>query len=122
MDRQRFAEKMKTASDHMDAGRTEEVMRAAMRRVTDESEMLPGQVLASMYLMEETGELLAAVNRYMRGRVTGSDVLQEMADVMLDIIAMADAMGISMREIVRAMNVKLDREAVRSAAYLKKEQ
>ena len=41
---------------------------------------------------------------------------------MLDIIAMADAMGISMREIVRAMNVKLDREAVRSAAYLKKEQ
>lgn len=122
MDRQRFAEKMKTASDHMDARRMEEVMRAAMRRVTDESEMLPGQVLASMYLMEETGELLAAVNRYMRGRVTGSDVLQEMADVMLDIIAMADAMGISMREIIRAVNVKLDREAVRSAAYLKKEQ
>lgn len=122
MDRQRFAEKMKMASDHMDAGRMEEVMRAAMRRATDESEMLPGQVLASMYLMEETGELLAAVNRYMRGRVTGSDVLQEMADVMLDIIAMADTMGISMQEIVRAVNVKLDREAVRSAAYLKKEQ
>lgn len=121
MDRQRFAEKMKTASDHVDAVRVEEVMRAAMRRLTDENEMLPGQVLASMYLMEETGELLAAVNRYMRGRVTGSDVLQEMADVMLDIIAMADAMGISMREIVRAVNVKLDREAVRSAAYLKKE-
>ena len=61
MDRQRFAEKMKTASDHVDAGRVEEVMQAAMRRLTDENEMLPGQVLASMYLMEETGEVLAAM-------------------------------------------------------------
>ena len=121
MDRQEFAEKMKGASANIDSERMEEVMQAAMRRVNDENEMLPGQVLASMYLMEETGELLAAVNRYMRGRVTGSDVLQEMADVMLDIIAMADTMGISMQEIVRAVNVKLDREAVRSAAYLKKE-
>lgn len=92
MDRQEFAEKMKGASANIDSERMEEVMQAAMRRVNDENEMLPGQVLASMYLMEETGELLAAVNRYMRGRVTGSDVLQEMADVMLDIIAMAGRM------------------------------
>lgn len=64
--------------------------------------------------MEEAAELTEAISLRMRGRVTDNyGVLEEMADVIMAIWCVGQILGISHEDIQKAINVKIDREALR---------
>lgn len=118
MDRQKFIDQVQKAYSQWFSLQVDRAVKDCNERT---AEMHPGQdksTLLDMSLIEEMAELTEALSRKMRGRTTDNyDILQEMADVILDILCVAEDKGITKEDLIRAVNVKIGREAKRAAQW-----
>lgn len=111
MDRQEFIEKMKTASgDHFPLV-VDRITDEAIKRWDAKYPQYEHGHMVSVVAMEELGECIQAISRRMRGRTKDNyEILEEMADVFIDLMCVSKIYGISRSEINKAINVKLERE------------
>lgn len=110
MDRNEFIKGFEKASSHFDMDRTMDIMKKCIRRQTTQNPDTHRQIVP-IVVMEECAELTEAVSRKIRGRDTDNySLLEEMADVMIDILSLLLIYDISREDLVKAINVKLDRE------------
>ena len=120
MDRQKFIEKFVTASDSLDQAYINETVSKCLDRCHD---LYPEYERGHMNIMsttEELAELTEAISQRVRKRVTDNyDILQEIGDVYLSILCIAEIFNISHEDIRKAINVKTDREAGRIKEHFK---
>lgn len=110
MDRNEFIKGFRQASSHFDMDRTMDIMKKYIRRQTAQNPDMHRQIVP-MVVMEECAELTEAISRKIRGRDTDNySLLEKMADVTIDILACLLIYDISREDLIKAINVKLDRE------------
>lgn len=113
MDREKFIEKFDTASDTLDMKHIDTVISDCLDRLHDKYQNNLNHMIV-ISTMEESGEYIQALSQRMRGRVEDNyDILQEIGDNILDMLCIGRLFGISHKDIKKAINVKLDREAGR---------
>lgn len=114
MDRIDFIARMAAASGTLDEKRLHETAAGCIERCRETRPDLKEGTLNMIGLAEECGELVTVVCQRGRGRAEDNfDILQEMADVILDIVCVSKVLGITNEELMKAINVKVDREADR---------
>lgn len=114
MDRQEFIKKFTSASDSLNQTHIDETISKCLDRCHDLYPEYERGHMNVMSTMEELAELTEAISRRMRKRVTDNyDILQEIGDVYLSILCIAEIFNISHEDIRKAINVKTDREAGR---------
>lgn len=117
MEKSKFIEMFKTAPSTLDMDRMRDVMRGCIRRNMGENPDFRPEDL-SICTMEECAELIEAVSRRIRGRDKDNyGILEEAADVLIDIMSLVMIYDIPEEDIIKAVNVKLDREAERIREY-----
>lgn len=113
MDRNKFIEEFHKASVRLDKDRAYDIMSNCIRRQREQYGD-KADVVLPVAIMEECAELSEAISHKIRGREEDNyELLQEMADVLIDILALGIINGISEEDMIQAINVKLDREAER---------
>lgn len=117
MEKSKFIEMFETASPTLDMDRMRDIMKGCIRRNMGQNpDFRPGDL--SIYTMEECAELIQAVSRRIRGRDKDNyGILEEAADVLIDIMSLVMIYDIPEEDIIKAVNVKLDREAERIREY-----
>lgn len=115
MDKQKFIEGMNTASSDIDPDYVTTVVETTLKRIRVENEAkafeyAQGNKL-SIALMEEMGELVEAMAHRMRGRTNDDyDILEESADVILNVLCTCKLFGISTKDLQKAIMVKCKRQ------------
>lgn len=113
MDRDKFIKEFGKASDHLNEDRAYDIMLNCIRRQREKYGKLSDTIIP-VAVMEECAELSEAISHKIRGREEDNyELLQEMADVLIDILALAIIHDIPKDDVIKAVNVKLDREAER---------
>lgn len=113
MDRDKFIKEFGKASVHLDEDRACDIMLNCIRRQREKYGKLSDTIIP-VAVMEECAELSEAISHKIRGREEDDyELLQEMADVLIDILALAIMHDIPKDDVIKAVNVKLDREAER---------
>ena len=113
MERNKFIEMFEVAPSTLDMDRMWDIMKGCIRRNMGQNpDFRPGDL--SICTMEECAELIQAISRRIRGRDKDNyGILEEAADVLIDIMSLVMIHDIPEEDIIKAVNVKLDREAER---------
>ncbi len=116
MERQEFIEKFNKAPDMFFPIWAERVIRDCVKRLDGLYPNMPHGHYNCTSAMEEMAEFTTAVSQRMRGRTQDNyDILQEIGDVYVSVMCIAEVFGISVEDINRAINVKLERESGKQA-------
>lgn len=114
MDRQEFIQTFDEAPDELDMASIQCIVRGCLERCHDK---YPQYELGHMNIIstaEELAECTTAISRRVRGRTQDNyEILEEMGDVFLSLMCIAQIFGISETEIKKAINAKAHREAMR---------
>lgn len=120
MDRDKFIKEFGRASTQLNMDRARNIMKECVERQTAQNPQFSKEILP-MVVMEECAELTEAISRRIRGRDTDDySLLEEMADVLIDILSLTIIYGIPEDDVIRAVNVKLNREAERIRQWKEK--
>lgn len=120
MDGKEFIEKFCRASGELDMKRIGAIITGCVNRCDDKYPQYEHGHMNIVSTMEECAELIEAISRRMRGRTDDNfEVMEEIGDVILSILCVAEIFGISHMDIRKAINVKMDREAGRIEQHLK---
>lgn len=115
MDKGEFIELFENAPDEIDTDYIKRVISACLDRCHIQYPMYERGHMNLMSTMEECGELIEAISRRKRGRTEDNyELLEEMGDVILSILCVAEVFGITYNEIIRAINAKAERDELRS--------
>lgn len=117
MNRKKFIERMEIIGT-MDPVYVGSVVKQTMNEiqtkydtVTDDMKQHLCASETSMCLMEEAGELLEAVSARVRERIEDNhDIVEECADVILDILCICELFEISHTDLQKAIMVKAERQ------------
>lgn len=111
MDRQEFIKLFEKASDNIDIDRINEVIFGCLDRYHDKYPQYERGHMNIMAAMEESAEFIEALSRRERGRTQDNyDILEEAADILIAIWCAGHKYGFSHKDIIKAVNVKIDRE------------
>lgn len=118
MDKEKFIQMIHTDRKDFNADYVDKVVDMTLERIETDAESVKafqaGSKL-SLVLMEETSELVESISRRMRGRVSDNyDVLQECADVIIDVLCISKLFDISTADLQKAITAKCKRQEVRS--------
>ena len=114
MDKQEFIEKFEEAEPELYQTYTNRVVRECIERVDAKYPKYEHGHMNLVSMTEELAECSEAIIHRMRGRTQDNyDILQEIGDVIIGLLCVAQIYGISENDICKAVNVKLDREAKR---------
>lgn len=114
MNREAFIQQFQMADGYLDMNRIDQIISECLDRCHDKYPEFERGHMNLITTMEEAAELTEAISLRMRGRVTDNyGVLEEMADVIMAIWCVGQILGISHEDIQKAINVKIDREALR---------
>ena len=107
MDRAKFEEEFHKALPQVDKRRYKKDIRIMHRKNIDDPNY-PDDIQL-VVAIEELSELQKELTKYLRGRRDPIGVIEETADVAIIIGYIMEICGISVNDIYKAMNVKLDR-------------
>lgn len=115
MDKEKFIKQMRTVATDIEPDYVNSIVEMTLDRVRNEDEEKMAEFIHGaklpMVLMEETGELVEAVSRRLRGRDTDDySILEESADVILDVLCICKYFGISTEDLQKALMVKCKRQ------------
>ena len=117
MDQNKFIEKMQNAKTELNPVYCEKVIRNSLQPIDDTLNQ-PG-CKNLIIIMEELAELQQAISKSIRGKEDRTNLIEELGDVYLCIKYVQKIFDISNETLVKAINVKLDRQNEKNQAYLK---
>lgn len=107
-------------SNYIDKKHMKDVLRDSYRKISKKRNTKGA--LNLLIVMEEFGELIQEVSKFMRGEDNHMELMEELADACICIEYIKDLCGISDVELNKAINVKLKRQQMRNKKrMLKKE-
>lgn len=113
MDILEFIEKMKRApSEPMDPKRVSEILKNSYKGF-DSARNVDG-ALNLIIVMEELAELQQEISKFIRGEGNRINMIEELADNILNIYYIQNICGISDETLMKAVNVKLERQNKRN--------
>lgn len=121
MDKKKFIEQIKSESGNVDPSYVETVVSKCLDRLCDDSHEMDAAMFEkackiSMASLEEVGELVEAVAHRVRNRTEDNyEILEECADVILNVLCICKLFDIPMDDIKKAVMVKCRREAKRQS-------
>lgn len=114
MDKVKFVEGMQEAGKDFNLEYVDSVVDMCINRIKEKAEGSEACCQVAMALMEETGELAGALSHRVRGRTDDDyEILEEGADVVLDVLCACRLFGISAADLKKAIMVKCERETER---------
>lgn len=113
MKREEFIEKLSSASKVFDKEKLNKVIKNHVIISDAQLEKIPSGGYNLIVAMEEMAELTQNVSKYLRNSLDKYDMLEEMADVSIQLEYLKLIAGISDEELNAAINVKMDRTAQR---------
>lgn len=110
MDRQKFIEMMQADDNGIDPVYVEDTIDICLKRIYNETPDFESACKLSMCIMEESGELIEAMAHRMRSR-TGDNygILEEGADIILNVLCACKMFGASPEDLQEAVMVKCRR-------------
>lgn len=109
MKKEEFIEKLTSASKVLDKDKINKVIENHVTVSDAQLNKIPSGGYNLIVAMEEMAELTQLVSKYLRNSLDRYDMLQEMADVSMQLEYLKLIAGISDEELNAAINVKLDR-------------
>ncbi len=116
MDRQKFIDDFLTTSPEVDPSYIENIVQGLLKRLDLKPE---GQVKFPDFergcklmvsMMEESAELIEAISQRLRGRTDDNySILEESADVVIDVLCALMLFGNSTEDLLKAIEVKCER-------------
>lgn len=113
MKREEFIEKLSSASKVFDKEKLNKVIKNHVIVSDAQLDKIPSGGYNLIVAMEEMAELTQNVSKYLRNSLDKYDMLEEMADVSIQLEYLKLIAGISDEELNAAINVKMDRTAQR---------
>jgi NTP pyrophosphatase (non-canonical NTP hydrolase) len=119
MERHKFIREFRKAQPELDMEYADSVASGCLDRCHDRFPDYPRGHMNMVSSMEECAEFTEALSQRMRGRTDDNwGILEEMADVILSFMCVAQIYHISHEDIIKALNIKLDRESARIEDHL----
>lgn len=114
MDKKEFIARMKEHDSEFDPDYVISVVDGCLERIRKRAEGSETCCNITMSFMEEAGELAGALSHRVRGRTENDyEILEESADVIIDVLCACRLFDISMEDLKKAIMVKCDREKAR---------
>lgn len=106
MNREEFIKKFKSAKNTIDKDEIFRVINDSLAVIPNNA---PG-MLNAVIVMEEFSELQKEISKSIRGKMDKVALIEEIADSQLGIFYLMKIFDISEDEIIKAMNIKLERQ------------
>lgn len=114
MDKQEFITKFNGVEAVLDMEHVDEVITSCIDRVHDKYPQYERGCMNINSAMEEAAEFIQALSIRKRGRTKDNyNILEEAADVIMAIWCVGQIYGFSHEELLKAINVKIEREVER---------
>ena len=117
MDQNEFIRKMQNAKTELDPVYCEEVIHNSLKPIDDTLNQ-PG-CKNLIIIMEELAELQQAISKSIRGKEDRTNLIEELGDVYLCIKYVQEIFDISNKTLVKAINVKLNRQNEKNQVCIK---
>lgn len=115
MKREEFVSLMSKKTREFDPEFIDYIIERVLKKTEWKDNGMPVSADIAMCLMEETGELVGAMSHRHRGRTEDNyELLEETADVILNLLCVCKLYGIKMPDLKKAIMIKCEREAGRT--------
>lgn len=123
MDRNKFIELYNAAPSTVDLEQCKKVVSDCLDRCYDLYPQYPRGHMNLISTCEECAEFTEALSKRERGRTTDNyEILEEIGDLFLSVLCMAEYFGIADEQMAKGINAKMKREADRFEEYKRQKQ